>query len=214
MTLLPLTTNTYGNTDDSGSFNSYWCFITDKPDSPSWGLILWVILGFYLWVWISILLIIYMFLRIFKVFSLNIALQLSEEFNSAIKSLFFYPIFIIFCWTFTSITDIYAANSISTSFNNEYFLAIIGTILPASQGFVNSIIFVLNNKIVIDEWKSLIRMKNTIDETALLTNKLNARESYFDGCNQSTITDNNDSNDENSDSISISMSQFNSQFKS
>eukprot|EP01034_Spumella_vulgaris_P034812 gene34812-42933_t len=33
--MLPLTTNTYGNTDDSSS----WCFVTTRHDSPSWGIV-------------------------------------------------------------------------------------------------------------------------------------------------------------------------------
>ncbi len=48
LTLLPLTTNTYGVydpiVDDRG-----WCFIDDRRDSPNWTNLFWAIMSFYFW---------------------------------------------------------------------------------------------------------------------------------------------------------------------
>jgi hypothetical protein len=65
VTLLPLTTSTYGCNDEEYC----WCFIKDLPSSPSWSLVFWYITAFYFWIWSTI--VIYTIFCIYITYKIN-----------------------------------------------------------------------------------------------------------------------------------------------
>lgn len=146
-TLLPLSTNTIATPKQS----SDWCFIGNRYDSPAWGILVWEILSFYLWVWLSIIFIIYLYIRMFMMLS-NKNLIYSASISKPFWNLSFFPLVLIFTWGFTSIVDIHAALYPDASYLGQRVISIIGTSFAASQGFLNFIIFVLRNKTVRLEW--------------------------------------------------------------
>lgn len=100
VTLLPLTTNAYGKTDDESS----WCFITDRTDSPSWGILVWDLCSFYIWIWIVVL------VNIYFVSNVLYKLKKMEKIDSILRAqvgkLCLYPIAAIICWTPATVTDV------------------------------------------------------------------------------------------------------------
>ena len=156
MTLLPLSTGTYGDPDDAGGSDSYWCFIRNRHNSPSWSFGTWTIVGFYVWVWIAIIASIIMYIQILYKLHRSEMLNYSIEFNTIISSLILYPLVLILCWSFTSAVDVQASFASDTTYLGDYLISILGTVLPASQGFFNSLIFISQNKSVQNEWKKLL----------------------------------------------------------
>jgi disulfide bond formation protein DsbB len=150
VTLLPLTTNTYGEADD----NSGWCFIAERPDSPSYGVLLWVILSFYLWVWLSILFITVVLLRTgYHLYELN---PVPPPVYNVYYKLGLYPLVLILCWLPASLDDTLAAVFGGYSFPGSIVLNVCANVLPPLQGFLLSVIFFSSNKAVRLLWINLI----------------------------------------------------------
>jgi hypothetical protein len=101
VTLLPLTTNTYGKMDD----DSVWCFITNRSGSPSWGVLVWEIVTFYSWIWLLIA------SNVCLIFAALLQIHQIKDMEASViwqlRKLCLYPIVAIFCWTASTLTDIY-----------------------------------------------------------------------------------------------------------
>lgn len=147
VTLLPLSTNTYGEADD----NSGWCFIADRPSSPTYGVLLWIILSFYLWVWLSILFILGVFIRTgYHLYQLN---PVPPPVKNVYIKLGMYPLALILCWLPTSLDDTFAAvKGEYAGFRGAAILNTMANILPCLQGFLLSLIFFGSNGAIRNLW--------------------------------------------------------------
>jgi len=106
VTLLPLSTNMYGKSDDDNA----WCFITNRSDSPKWGILVWELCGFYVWLWISIILnsilVVSVLLRLREMGS-----DLEECVKWQVSKLCLYPVVSILCWSLPTAMDLYIRSS-------------------------------------------------------------------------------------------------------
>lgn len=160
VTLLPLTTNTYGLPDDDRG----WCFIANrKSGSPKWGITTWEILSFYLWLWISILGIAALFLMIF--IRLRKLRTVSPAISKYLYRMVLYPIILIVCWTIPTIEDICAASyeDCHTLVGYEA-MDVISKIFPPLQGFLLTVVFFSRNDLVMYEWYRYLTGTQTDNE--------------------------------------------------
>jgi hypothetical protein len=157
VTFLPLTTNDIGPEDgDRG-----WCFLKNRNDSPSWSLLFWTILSFYIWIWGAMIIfcllfiaIVYETYRIFRVSGTNgrtpsQQLSTSTPTFAAIRNSFYrfgwYPLNVILCWFVPTIYDIIdAMNNHSHLTDNSYFYDI-SNCTPGLLGFLNVAAFIATN---------------------------------------------------------------------
>lgn len=179
-TILPLTTQTYGNMDDE---NKGWCFFSNRPNSPAWGLLFWRILGFYLWLWISIALTIFFLLSIFRHMS---HMNISQTVFRSVKRMALYPITFTICWIPATIFDLLETFYVPcVDRTGCRLLQSLTNVLPLLGGAIVSIIFVLSNANVRNEWKSLFfgetealrELKNGILRSTRTTTVRHAAES-------------------------------------
>lgn len=162
-TFLPLTTNDYGKIDDEET----WCFLANRSTTPSWGNPVWTLLSFYVWVWIAIICVSYMYVSIQMKLRKSDAMihePSNQRFHGLINSLSLYPILLIICWSSTSAVGVFVTFSSSRSavFDNwtgGLIFDMLGTSLPALQGFFHSLIFVSKSQIVRQEWIRFIRRR-------------------------------------------------------
>lgn len=149
--LLPLTTNNYGSDGDS------WCFLTNRSNSPPWGIETWELFSFFVWLWACILFIFVVFFRIL--------IRLREidtvESMSAYRPLYrlgFCPLVLTVCWTLPSFLALHhAINHTTYEGPGTYHIHALATSLPPFQGFLMSFGFFLVNESARDEWWTLIR---------------------------------------------------------
>ena len=142
VTLLPLTTNSYGVYDGTTG----WCFIKDRSDSPPWGSEVWTIFAFYFWFWVGL----FLYFALIAYVSYEIKYSKQDSFitplvKRALEKLPWYPLNIIFCWGYTAVYDNMAqfnAEAFPTSFLSSYF----NNILPCFIGILNSFSFLYSNK--------------------------------------------------------------------
>ncbi len=145
VTLLPLINATYGH--DNGNT---WCFVSQTSSSPDWAVTFWSLFAFYLWVLISIAIMILLMLDLFiKVRSMP---HTSNIVSNSLKKLVFYPIVFIVCWIPSYISDY----SYSQHYAVKESTDVSGSILPCLQGFFLSITFFYQNIVVRKKWKDLI----------------------------------------------------------
>eukprot|EP01038_Epipyxis_sp_PR26KG_P016425 gene16425-22396_t len=149
VSLLPLTTNTYGKVDE----NSVWCSISNRSDSPKYGEIFWVIFSFYIWLWISVFITILLLVSItFKLRRMAIIPQLIRK---TVYKLIIYPIILIICWTTASVAAIVnAANSHNK--HESYDTNRGAVVLAVLQGFLITVAFFILNPFIRYKWKMLI----------------------------------------------------------
>ena len=102
VTLLPLTTNMYGKS----SGYSTWCFLTSRSDSPSWGIFLWDILSFFVWIWAVIFFNLYLVIRILN--HLSKRTEISMSLKMQVGKLCLYPAVAIICWIPATVINIYS----------------------------------------------------------------------------------------------------------
>jgi hypothetical protein len=149
VTLLPLTTSIYGNDDaDAG-----WCFIADRKGSPSWSLLFWFILSYYVWVWIAMLFNVFFVCAIlYKLYRMK---EIPQRVNTTIRKLLLYPIIISLCWAPTTVWDMYTqVNDVDYSTGWTYYDGI-ATICAISQGFLFTCVFFGFNTTVRTAWRDL-----------------------------------------------------------
>ena len=100
VTLLPLTTNTYGKTND----DSVWCFIGTRAGSPSWGILVWDLCSFFVWLWLVLILNIWLITSI--IYRLKTINNVNQIINWQVAKLCLYPIMAIICWAPATIMNI------------------------------------------------------------------------------------------------------------
>jgi hypothetical protein len=149
VTLLPLSTSTYANDDaDAG-----WCFIANRSNSPSWSLLFWFIVAYYLWVWIAMLFNLFFVVAI--VYKLYRMQEIPQRVNATIRKLLLYPIVISLCWGPVTVWDMYTqVNDVDYSPGWTYFDGV-ATISAISQGFLFTFVFFGFNTTVRTAWKDL-----------------------------------------------------------
>lgn len=100
VTLLPLTTSTYGN------INGDWCWVIETETSPYWASHVWFWISYYLWIWISI---IGMFIYIAKIAKFRKTKVVSHQSNLQIertlRNLVHYSLIVIICWIPSTVYD-------------------------------------------------------------------------------------------------------------
>lgn len=148
--LLPLTTNTYGVPDDDRG----WCYIGNRSNSPSWGLSVWEIVAFYLWLWLAVAIIIIFFVLIsFRLWRANsLFLLLTKK----LYRLALYPIAFLVCWGIPSslliLSDLHYQQygRLRSAPTNPVY--VVDHVLSSLQGFLLASIFAFKNKAVWDAW--------------------------------------------------------------
>ena len=142
--LLVFTTNSYGNSIYT------WCFIENKPTSPSYGATLWVYLSFYGWVYLALL------FMIIVIGDMVLHLRRSANWSGAVKSavqkLMWYPVMYLAVWLPSLVCDIAIAEK-----KDDVMLDLFGSILPVLQGFFMPLFFFSNNPAVRNRWYLLYR---------------------------------------------------------
>lgn len=153
LTLLPLTTNSYGNPGST----SGWCFL-DRSHSHRWTLTFWIFFSFYLWFYIAVFL--YFLLlwsityRLSFIYGTLARIQNRSEdltisrIKKSIRKFIWYPLIIVLCWLPSALWDINEAldesskmkSFFSRDWDSSYF-----NMFPASQGLVTSIAFFCTN---------------------------------------------------------------------
>ena len=133
LTLLPLTTNTYGLEGDGRG----WCFIKNNSNSPSWSYLFWVIFSFYFWILVSVFIYIVMISVVFSKLKHSV---MSSVMQPVAKKLIYYPINIIICWGMTCIYDI-SMDLSDNKFIDNYIMDILTYLLPTLLGFLNALCF-------------------------------------------------------------------------
>jgi hypothetical protein len=138
LTLLPLTTNSYGVIEEDGK--SGWCFIVDRSDSPFWTAKFWTIQSFYLWMWLAV--IIYCYYMIFTYIAITeLSASMSQPLiRKALYRLPWYPLNVVICWSYTCYVDIYTV-FYGHSYLNDGLSAYLSYTLPLYLGLLNSIAF-------------------------------------------------------------------------
>jgi hypothetical protein len=171
VTLLPLSTDTYGSTDDVS-----WCFLQSTPTSPSYGILMWTLLSFYIWLWISIFLILFFF------FSIKYKLSQLESIpglvSTAIYKLQLYPMILMICWAVPTYNDIRAA---IIGHYDDVTIGRISAVMPALQGALLSIVFLKQNKLVVDEWKDVLSGRETVYNKVLGHGRVESQNSRIRG---------------------------------
>ena len=102
VTLLPLTTNTYGKTNEDAP----WCFIGTRAGSPSWGILVWDLCSFFIWLWLVLILNMWLITSI--IYRLKTITNTNQIVNWQVANLCLYPIVAILCWTPATIIDVFA----------------------------------------------------------------------------------------------------------
>lgn len=145
LTLLPLSTNTYGQADDG-----FWCFVAERQNSPVWGVVLFDILSFFFWIWLCVLITVVLFVAILiRINSLSSSFS-SMAVSKSVYLLVFYPIILVVCWvppTVVVVQDLLLHESQYSAVLHAFALA-----SPASQGFLLSLVFFCNNSFARREW--------------------------------------------------------------
>lgn len=147
LTLLPLSELTIG------SAGKEWCFFQSNDDSvPVWRERLWDWLGFYMWVFGSVLVILIYMAKIRtrdseKIFD-------KETFEVLLKKLRYYPLIIFICLVPNCIFDSMVATPGGYESDSEWSqsLNLVATICDCSHGLLFSLIFWYQNQEVYDWW--------------------------------------------------------------
>ncbi|KAJ1407232.1 hypothetical protein B484DRAFT_483152 [Ochromonadaceae sp. CCMP2298] len=147
LSLLPLTTNTYGNTDDA----STWCFVADRAGSPYWSLTFWWIF-FYLFLVGGFLLSLYFLASV--AWKLHYLRVVPEIMRSTVMKLALYPLVTMGCWSLNIAINIHALRRGSLVFNARWqAINQVALLLTSSQGFWNAVVFFWLNPLVRKQWR-------------------------------------------------------------
>lgn len=133
VTILPFMNATYGAPDGLG-----WCFIVPTKSTPSWGLLFWYWLSYYVWLWGSVGTIGFL-LALTKWISRSHKESSQKILWKAIWKLQLYPLVIVFCWSVTAFTDtVLATPGISIT---SPVLDYLSLVLPCTQGTLTSLVY-------------------------------------------------------------------------
>jgi len=137
LTLLPLTTNTYGTLGEEYG----WCFIEKTSSTPKHATVIWVILSFYVWIWLALFLyvILFFFIR-WK------ARHQTEEYKKrtfrVLYKLCWYPAIVLICWIYPTVYDIFdSLNSQRDEIVHSRESFNVAYITPSVQGLLTAVAF-------------------------------------------------------------------------
>jgi hypothetical protein len=183
VTFLPLITNDIGPEDgDRG-----WCFLKNRSNSPSWSLLFWTIVSFYLWIWGAMIIfcllffaIVYETYRIFRVSGTNdhiSSAQLSSTTPSfaAIRHSFYrfgwYPLNVILCWFIPTIYDIFDARNTHNNLTEHPIVNAVSNCAPGLLGFLNVAAFIATNSHIRVKVLSILGMSKEEGDQAAVDNE-------------------------------------------
>lgn len=147
VTLLVLTTNTFGRYGDDDSTVT-WCFVGNTRRSFPNSILFWELMSFYIWLWLSILLMFIIVIFVNK--KVRSMTTVSEVIRSSLQKLYFYPVIFIFSWTLPSIADTYAVVNNGKHVNK--WVGLLSDFLPVLQGVPLAVVFFTRNPIVRETW--------------------------------------------------------------
>ena len=161
-TFVPLSTVDIGPTivnndrygDDQGDgFNGHgWCYLIPRDGTPDWLYSFWIIAGFYVWIWISIL---YMaglcVLLYFHIKSIS-SKALREHSRLSLYKLLCYPIVLPICWVIPAYYDIMLALQPHDSAAEDGRVLFLDFGLPFLIGAGTSIAFMVTNRNLVYGW--------------------------------------------------------------
>lgn len=142
VTILPLTTSTYGNMDGE------WCWVIDTESTPYWASHLWFWVSYYFWIWISIIIMLLYILKIQKFKRTRIFSQqvIAYRIEAMLRNLVHYTLIVIICWIPSTVYDYYVAYY--PSLVPESDLRKLVPILSVSMGFISNVhLFTTNSSI-------------------------------------------------------------------
>lgn len=159
LTILPLSTNTYGHIYSNSETQ---CFFAQRNDSPRYGVILWIVVSFYGWVWISIFFIFACFaemaLKIRRDFSHRGSLALTSLLYRQVEKCWLYPVVSVVCWILPTFSDLASAAFQDYQFQGIAVFRYFSVLLPILHGFMNACVFVRYNKeMLVTEWGRVLR---------------------------------------------------------
>ncbi len=151
VTFIPLTTNTFGGTDDQNT----WCFIAERNDSPAWGILVWPWLTFYAWLYVAI------FVNVCLVASIGVHLRrmavVSNDITATLQKLLLYPMIFFVCWGATTVYDIYGMFYVlSNNASEDSTWNKIVTCLSILQGVLFSLAFFYMNENIRKLWLDML----------------------------------------------------------
>lgn len=200
MTILPLSTDTYGTYD-----NDNWCFIKKESNSKHpWTELFWAIMSFYIWVWLAII------FNFFMIGSISWKLYKMREIPDIIWDSFIklslYPVVISICWIPASIVDMLAYTQGLPNNNEWNSISLFSTVLSISQGFFFACIFFTLNPIVHSKFRLICSSNGS--------NKSNVEKDRISSIEMFEAEIDHIPNKSHSSVISLSGSRSNSNFNS
>lgn len=156
--LLPLTTNTYGNTEDD---QSAWCFIADRKNSPAWGLVTWEWMSFYTWIWLTIFanttMLVMIHVKLREILRTGItAAEEAKKLVTKVNKLVYYPIILMVCWAPSTVIDMISNVSVPNESDRGFMMGTrLSTVLACSQGWLLAVTFFTMNPIIRYKWYAL-----------------------------------------------------------
>jgi len=137
----------YGNDDDEVT----WCFIASDDDTGSKADIIWMVMGYYLWLFLAIFLMgFFLSLVGYHVCQMN---MMDGPIVASLYKLGWYPVIFGVCWGLASFSDFYCR--FKKDLICEYSV-VYSTILSILQGFFCACVFFAQNKIVRNSWAKLL----------------------------------------------------------
>jgi hypothetical protein len=144
VTFLPLTTEQFGlqNTE------SGWCFLKDRPHSPSWTLLFWTAVSFYLWMWGAMIIYLILFTCVayetYRIFSRNPNASNRKTFYR-IFVYFIFPLNVFLSWLPATLYD-FLRTSGHGSYSGHELLEVLSDIFPTFLGMANAVTFIAINE--------------------------------------------------------------------
>jgi len=149
ITALIYTSNRIGEPRGKG-----WCFVANRSESPSWSLLFWNIMSFYLWIGLTGITIMIFTLLIHK--QLHTAKKARSKLNMnhvgnatqvTVTSIYIYPLVLLFCWCIPCVVDTYGM-MMSHTYPHESIIYFLSNTLPLLQGLITTIIFISSTKYI------------------------------------------------------------------
>lgn len=161
VTLLPLTTQQFGlQNEDTG-----WCFLKDRSNSPSWTLLFWTAVSFYLWMWGGMVLYLILFSCVayetYQIFSRNPNASNRKTFYR-IFVYFVFPLNVFLCWLPATLYD-FLRTSGHRSYSGHGVLEVLSDVFPTFLGIANAVTYIAINEQMRMTVLSLL-MGRTVDD--------------------------------------------------
>lgn len=158
VSILPLTTNTYGKGD-----NAAICFVSNRKDSPYWGQEFWIIASFFIWLWLSLLTVLYLVIRAGLVIHRHANdprwIQMRKKLLPIFAS---YPILLFVCWCFSSYIGVYDIITGKGDQDSGVVLYYLANVMPALFGFLSAMVLLITSEDVRRHWWVFLSSGNTI----------------------------------------------------